>query len=235
MVAPRYRLIGRGVYSLADAAWLSGVPSRRIRRWTQGYRYIYRGEVRESPPIIAALLPRVEDQPILDFADLLEVRFLNAFRTAGVGWRAIRIAADRAKQLLGRHHPFSTRRFKTDGRTILAEVIGIDGDPALLDLVRDQWAFERVLGPYLYAGIEFNQADEPTRWWPLGSGRAVVIDPARAFGAPIVVREGVPTRILANAVVAEGSVSLAARLYEVSESAIQDAVVFEHRSDSPTS
>jgi uncharacterized protein (DUF433 family) len=195
----------------------------------QGYTFRYRGEHRRSAPPIASDLQQPEGTHLVGFADLLEVRFLNAFREYGVSWKYIRIAADRAKELLGRHHPFSSRIFKTDGRTILAELAKDSGDKLLLDLVRDQWEFERIIGPYLYAGIDYNEMHEPERWWPMGHERQVVIDPRRSFGAPIVSRECVPTAILAAAHSAEQSVEFVANWYQVGEQAVRDAVEFEGR------
>lgn len=224
----KFRLIGRGLYSLREAERLTGVPRSRIRRWTVGYTYNYRGESIYSPPVVAADLECVAGSPAVDFADLLEVRFLDAFRSYGVSMPAIRIAAVRAKELLGRHHPFSTRIFKTDGRTILAEIAAGVGDHLLLDLVKSQYAFERVIAPYLHEGIEFNDLAEPQRWWPLGKTRRVLLDPARAFGAPICV-EGVPTEILAGAMTAERDAQLVSRLYDVALESVRDAVAFENR------
>lgn len=224
----RFRLIGRGIYTLREAERLTGVPRSRIRRWTIGYTYHHRGESIYSPPLVAGDLDDVAGSPAIDFADLLEVRFLDAFRRHGVSMPAIRIAAERAKELLGRHHPFSTRIFRTDGRTILAEIAPGVGDPLLLDLVRNQYAFEKIITPYLYAGIEFNDLAEPRRWWPLGEGRRVLLDPARAFGAPICV-EGVPTEILAGATRAERDEQLVSRLYDVAPESVRDAVRFENR------
>ena len=228
MATKAYRYIGRGIYSLAEAERLSGVPRRRIRRWMYGYAYTYKGQRRRSAPPVASDLEQPEGTKLVGFADVIEVRFLNAFREYGVSWKYIRIAAERAKELLGRHHPFSSRIFKTDGRTILAELAKSTGDKFLLDLVHDQWEFERIISPYLYAGIDYNQLHEPERWWPLGTDRQVVIDPHRSFGAPVVT-EGVPTRILASAFDAEESLEFVAKLYEVSVQAVRDAVEFERR------
>lgn len=167
----RFQTIGRGIYTLAEAERLTKVPSPRIRRWARGYTYQYKGENRYTPPIIATEVKPFNGIPAIDFSDLVEVRFLNAFREHGVGWKAIRIAAQRAKELLGRHRPFSTRIFKTDGRTILAEIVKEAGDKVLFDLVKSQYAFEQIVGPFLYAGLEFDQLAEPERWWPLGFDR----------------------------------------------------------------
>ena len=56
----------------------------------------------------------------------------------------------------------------------------------------------------------------------------MVVDPARAFGAPIVDREGVQTYVLAKAVGVEGDVTLVADWYNVRAEAVRDAVAFEN-------
>ncbi len=142
-------LLGGGVYSVTEAARLTRVREPRIRRWLRGYAYRTSDDVRKSPPVWCHELPTVEGAMALGFRDLIEVRLVDAFRNAGVGWKALRIAAERAAELFGDTHPFSSRRFRTDGRKIFAEVGRETGEVQLLDLVRSRYAFKRVLDPYL--------------------------------------------------------------------------------------
>jgi uncharacterized protein (DUF433 family) len=218
--------IGRGVYTLAEASVLTDVNRHRISRWTRGYTFSYRGSRQTMPAIIGRDL-EVLESPILTFADLIEIRFLDAFQREGVSSKALRIASQRAKEYLGRHHPFSTQIFKSDGRTILAEITKETGDKVFLDIVNDQYVFENVIGSYLYSGLDFNDLKEPARWWPLGKNRAVVIDPRRSFGAPIVAKAGIPTKILNSAVNAEKSIEFVAKWYGVEVAEVKDAVQFE--------
>lgn len=230
MVSIPFQYIGKGVYSLAEAERLIKIPRQRISRWTRGYTYRYKGEAHHPPPLIACDgEPAADKGPILSFLDLLEVRFLDAFLLHGVSRKAVRIAALNARELLGRHHPFSTRMFKTDGRSIFAEITKGTDDKHLLDVVKNQFVFVQVISPSLYAGIEFGKSNDPQRWWPLGKKRSVVIDPERGFGAPIVARSGVPTRILATAFKSESSAEFVAQWYEVSEREVRDAVLFEEQ------
>lgn len=222
-----FRLIGHGVYSIREAYRLTRVPPKRIRRWTQGYSFAYRGETRWSEGIVAAHSKAVDGSPILTFADLLEVRFLEAFRNHGVSWRAIRIASERAQQMMEHEHPFSTKKFRTDGRTIMAAFVGETDDPILIDLVQNQYEFNTIITPLLYAGIEFGPDDEPDRWHPVAASSRIVIDPARSFGNPIVKKEGVPTRVLADSAIAEDSIELAAAYYRVDPISVAEAVEFE--------
>ncbi len=59
----------------------------------------------------------------LGFRDLIELRFVAAFVNAGVGLKAIRNCLVYAREVVADDRPFSTRRFKTDGRTIFLESI----------------------------------------------------------------------------------------------------------------
>ena len=79
MVQAKFRFIGHGVYSLAEASRLTKVPVRNIERWARGYHYTYRGTERFSPPIIGTGLGQRGKEPILEFRDIMEIRFLSAF------------------------------------------------------------------------------------------------------------------------------------------------------------
>lgn len=220
-------LIGRGVYSLTEAYRITRVPVRRITRWTSGYDFVYKGSTRHSPPIIGSFQEGI-DKPILEFLDLVEIRFLNAFRIHGVGWKAIRIAAQRAKELVQRSHPFSTQIFKTDGKKIFADFVHETGDKVLLDLVKNQYEFKRVVSPYLYGGIEFNEFKEPMRWYPLGHKKSIVIDPMKNFGAPSTTKTNIPTRILKEAYDSTRSIVEVCAWYDVDAKSVKDSVEYEN-------
>ena len=59
--------------------------------------------------------------------------------------------------------------------------------------------------------------------------RDVILDPERNFGHPIIGAHGVPTKALAEAVVADGTVAKVAKLYGLPQRAVRDAVEFERR------
>jgi uncharacterized protein (DUF433 family) len=222
-------LLGIGLYTVPEASRLTGVPQARLRRWLRGYTYRAGEAVAASQPVWPRQLPDIDGTLGLGFLDLMEARFIDAFRRANVPWRVIRVCAERARELVGVDHPFSSQRFRTDGRTIFAESLNQAGEARLLDLAKSQFAFARVIGPSLYAGIEFSDGDMPIRWWPLGPHAPVVIDPARCFGQPIISTRGIPTTVLADAVAAEGSAAKVARLYDVTLQAVHAAVRFEQR------
>jgi uncharacterized protein (DUF433 family)/transposase-like protein len=222
-------LLGIGLYTVAEASRLTGISRGRLRRWLRGYTYRAGEAPAISEPVWRRQVPDIDGTLGLGFLNLMEARFVDAFRTASVPWRVIRLSAERAREVAGSDHPFSSRRFRTDGGTIFAEVADRTGEKQLLDLGKNQLAFGRMIGPSLYAGVEFSVDDMPARWWPMGRRETVVLGPARLFGQPIVSDGGVPTAVLADAVAAEGSIAKVALLFQVTQHSVRSALRFEKR------
>lgn len=223
------KLTGVGLYTFHEAARLTGIPLRDLRRWLGGYTY---QDKRHETSIAVPPLWETEVDDQLDgigFHDLLEVRFVRAFREHGVSLQTIRLASQRARELFATDYPFTSRRFRTDGRTIFASAMEETGETELLDLIRRQYAFRKIVEPSLYSGIEFGVDQTAARWYPESKSKAIVLDPQVGFGKPILANSGVRTSILYDAFIAEGDKSFVAKLYEVPVSAVDAAIAFEER------
>lgn len=219
------------MYSYADASRLIGSTPREVRRWMSGYQYKSTdGQAAFSEPLWTSQLAQYEDHPEgIGFRDLLELRFVRKFRDAGVPLQLIRQTLEAARDLLSTPYPFTCKKFQTDGRRIFLSVAEESGDPSLIDLAKKQNVIEPVIGPSLRTGIEFD-ADSAARWFPLPKSKAVVLDPQRSFGHPVLTDSGVPTAAVAAAVRAEkGDESFVARVFDIPKSAVKRAVEFEAR------
>lgn len=223
-------IIGVGIYTVPQASRLTRVSPARIRRWLRGYEFARKEGRGRSAPVWRAQLPKIEDAVALGFLDLMEVRFVDAFLEAGLSLKKIRQAAKLATELVGRDHPFSTQKFRTDGKRIFAEIENVGKDnKTLYDLERNQFGIYEVIVPSLLEGVEFDEEGQAARWRPdRASSPLVLIDPQRQFGQPIV-EAGVQTAVLADAVRAEGSIEVVARWYEIPRAAVEQAVRFEFR------
>ena len=218
-------MIGVGLYTVPEAARLAGVPARRIRRWVRGYRYRARdGAEAASEPLWRADTPATDTTVGLSFLDMMEVRMVNAFRGHGVSWAVIRDAARHACELFHDNHPFTMRRFRTDGNRIFGEAAEGQGE-RVMDMNRRQWVSKPIVQRSLFDGIEFEDG-QAARWYP-AKGRKVVVDPARSFGRPVLTDYGVPTEALFAAFKVEGSVDKVSRWYDVPKPAVRAAIDFE--------
>ena len=219
------QLLGVGLYGVAEAGRLTNMPSRRVRRWLAGYTYTSRGRSRRSPPVWRRQLEDRGADMTLGFLDLMEIRFVNAFRTRGVSWKTIRTASLRASEVLRTTHPFCTHEFLTNGREIFLELMLSDEERGLLELSKGQHVFREFLLPYLHNVDIVDQV--PRRWWPMGKDHRVVLDPARRLGKPIVSKEGVRTLVLSEAFAVEKSFDTVAAWYEVEPASVREAVRYE--------
>lgn len=222
--------LGVGIYSYADAARFIGADSADLRRWMHGYSYRNRsGEPQHSAPLWDGQLSKT-DIDGLGFRDLIELRFVNTFRNSGVPLFLIRRTIEETRESFDTPYPFTSARFKTDGKRIFMEVIEESGDKSLVDVVKRQNVFGKVISPSLREGIELNWQDEATRWYPVKNSKAIVFDPERKFGQPILTEYDVPTAALIEAVKAEGGdEKRVARMYEVPVAAVRKALQFEKR------
>lgn len=218
-----YRYIGHGIYTVPEASRLTGMPAARIRRWLLGYHYRVHGELRWSEAIVRPLFDTVDNEVAITFLDLVELRFVNAFLEKGVSWRLLQEVYAKATEIVGHTRPFSTRKFKTDGQTIFAE-IGRENKKVTLDLKAGQMGFWSIIAPF-YKDLEIDK-DEVSRWRPTPR---IVIDPQLNFGQPTVATGGVPTRVLHRAYLVEKSVDRVASWYCLPRQGVRAAIEFEER------
>lgn len=222
---PLSPLLGVGLYSLPEASSYTGIPADQINRWVFGYRAGGKSHASLWQPALGEL-----EEKTLSFHDLLEIRFVHAFRQYGVSLQSIRAAAGHAREWFDQPYPFTCRRFQTDGQSIFATVMEETGDETLIDLVKRQYAFRQVISASLYAGIDYDSDGEALRWYPLTRSKAVVLDPARHFGKPILAKSGVDTETIAAAYQAEDqNIRRVALIYDLTPAEVEAAIRFERK------
>lgn len=217
-------LIGIGLYSVQEAAAYTKIQPAKIRRWLMGY---HDQNKHYHPPLWQSPL-NSDDVDAITFGDLLELRFVDAFRTHGVSLQAIRCAAHHARDYFQSPYPFTCHQFLTDGRHIFAEVREETGDESIIDLARKQSVFVSIIRPSLYSGIKYNQAGQAAKWHPMAKSQRVYLDPQVSFGKPVVSYSAVPTDSLFQSWKAEEQdTNLVARLFDVDVADVTAAVKFE--------
>lgn len=219
------RVFGIGAYTPVEAAKLLHMQPKTLRRWVYGYDYDHGNGLKEQPALWTPQYDPDADGPLLGFRDLIEARIVHALRRSRIGLPTIRLCIERAKEMLGENHPFSTRAFKTDGRKIFLEITkGVD-EPRLIDLKDRQHVFRDFVLPSL-SGLEFGEA-RAERWWLAPNRKTLVVDPERSFGQPIIASVGLLTSRVVQEVKAEGSPERVAKLYRIPLRAVRDALDFE--------
>lgn len=218
-------LLGIGIYTVREAALLTGVSSEAIKRWLWGYRHKSTDRITRHEPLWVSQIPTVDDVKALGFRDLIEIKFVAHFRERGISLQSIRKTIDRATELLAQSYPLSSVRFKSRGGSIFAEVLEEHERKLVFDLYTGQLLLS-FMWDKLYDALEYSEFEELARWYPLGKNRRVVVDPKRSFGRPISL-EGVPTAILASSLRTEKTIEKVAYWYRVDPDSVRDADEYE--------
>jgi uncharacterized protein (DUF433 family) len=218
---------GKGIYTLTTAAKILKMNPQKMRRWIKGYTYHKNMECRSYKPLFKTEFEYDPNDVVISFLDLTELLFINSFIQYGISIQKIRKAAIIASDLLKTSHPFAIRKMFTDGKTIFAKIAEKENDTSLLDLLRNQYQFEKIIEPLLYECIDFGKHDYAEKWWPLGKKGNIVLDPSRNMGQPILNKYNVKTELIYELYKTDHSVSEISEWYELDEAAIETAISFE--------
>ncbi|WP_146032583.1 hypothetical protein [Sphingobium sp. SA916] len=213
-----------GFYSIGDATRLLGVShAAKLRGWINGW------PSSKSGPIVNRDFKK---SPTVSFLDLMELRFIEYFRGQGVSMQTLRKAAEMARKEWSVQHPFalSDVKYLTDRRRVIAQASEEVGDRPTWELVTGQYLIWDAIEASIAKGVVFDPATHlASRWKPRpGDHPDIVLDPARAFGKPLVDSAGIPTDALFRQWKAEdGNFDRVARWFNVSRGQVEGAVRFE--------
>lgn len=156
----------------------------------------------------------------------MEARYIQAFAAAGVSIRGLRSLIMIAQDLIDDERPFSTNRFRTDGQNLFLETIS-ETRIELLDIKNKQQVFRKIVERTLL-DVDFDEK-AALRWWAAGRKKQIIVDPALAFGQPVIQGTSIPTSRIAEVAEVEGSVKRAAILFEISTKEAKQAIEYERR------
>lgn len=213
------KMLGRGVYSISEAAQYTRQHHSTLYSWFKPRSASGR------KPVFLSDYPPVGSSYAISFQDLIDVLVAGQLRDCGVSMQSIRKAYASLQVKLDAPHPFCLSGLHTNGKRVLIDVAKEVGDDKLCEALSGQGRFEAVMMPYLKQ-IDFRGARETAARWHIADG--VVIDPAISFGKPVIQGTGTTTYVLANAFAAnDRDADVVADFYDLSPSQIRDATAFE--------
>ena len=213
-------------YTLAEAARYARLPVATLRSWVLGRQYPTAEGKAEFPPIIT---PASRRPSWLSFSNLIEAHVLRSLRAEhGVSVKELRRALGYAQTKLGIDRLLLRPELRTNAGKVFLERYG-----ELIELTASgQLAMRHLFEEHLKR-IEWDSSRFPVRLYPFLSAsapsgdRPIVIDPRIAFGRPVVVSKGIATSTIAERVDAGESVNDLAADYDLAQSEIEQAVVYE--------
>ena len=213
-----FKMIGHGVYTIAEAARYTQLEPGKVRRWFKGQAS------QHLKPVCRSDYERVNNDFALSFYDLIDLLVVAEFRKNNVSLPHIRKVYKALRERFGKDHPFCFEQLFVDGRRIIVEVKDVIGKPLLIEPVTLQTLYSQFKS--FLKRIDFDSTQQMAERWRISRG--VIIDPQIRFGKPVAESTGVTTFILAMQYEANHQdASLVSHLYGVTEQNVLDAVEFE--------
>jgi uncharacterized protein (DUF433 family) len=211
------------LYSVAEAAFIVGVPSMTLHQWLYGRDYKAKGEIRTSLPLIT---PADSRNGILSFANLAEAHVLNAIRKHKFAMSAIREAIDAIKRQFPSEqvHPLITGDFYRNGKTLFIKKLN-----ETINLSRPKQG-QRVLGgdmlDTVLQRITRDERELPVRLFPMrhNADARIMVDLFIASGQPVISNTGILADFIHERHVTGESVEEIAQDYGIDERAVADAI-----------
>ena len=195
-------------YTAAEAGRLTGLRPERVRRWLQGYSYVYSSSI-DGPGVIVRQQPVIRQQEAessgyASFLDLIDLLFVRRFLENGFSLQKIRKALAEAESIVGGHH-FAQRVYFTDGHEIYLQVRNKNTNNLLQLLSGGQWVISEIILS-MAKQVDFDkETGFAEKWYPSGRDGGVVLDPRICFGAPTIVGKGVRTSNVYDLFIAESN------------------------------
>jgi uncharacterized protein (DUF433 family) len=211
-------------YTFSEAAHYLRVPATTLRAWCVGQDYKSKGRSKHYHRVIRLDGASHEG---LSFLNLVEAHVLIGLRRVyRLPLPKIRRALEWTSKKLNLSRPLAEARFATDGVNLY-----IDHVAQLIDVGKDgQIAMREIMEAYLRR-VERDPRGVPIKLYPFTrkepateTERAVVIDPAVAFGRPVLAGTRVPTAILADRFKAGDALKELADDYRTTSQAIEEAL-----------
>jgi uncharacterized protein (DUF433 family) len=162
----------------------------------------------------------------MSFVNLIEAHVLWSLRKVhGMSLQRIRSSVPWLRKNTGRQHPLAELDLMTDGRSIFIELLKQFCNAT----EQGQVEMDSIVAPYLKRIERDPQSNMPVRFFPLtrlhqGSPSVIVIDPAVAFGRPVIVGTRISTAFILERYLAGETVSGLAADYSVDPGQIDEAI-----------
>jgi uncharacterized protein (DUF433 family) len=205
------------LYAVGEAAHYLRMPSATLANWLRGSR-----RVLNLPP----------GSGRMSFQNLVEAHILLAIRRFHkVPMQRVRPAIDFCKKRFHTQHPLVTEDFHTNGLDLFVKKVG-----AILNVSQGGQTEMRSALEISLRRVERDTEGLAARLFPFvrdwherEQPRSIVVDPAIAFGAPVIAGTGIATSVVAGRMRAGETIELIAADYGITGEQVQDAVRCEIR------
>lgn len=212
--------LGKGIYSIPDAAAILDMPVSKVRRWVKKY-----WELEFLKGVDEAYTWGESREKAFHFLTLIEIIAVDSFREIGVSFPKIKLAHELLTNLLDTPYPFAHAELMSDGKRIFYDV-----DTALLEMdQKQQLSFTNLVAPYCKKIDFLEKTQLAERFWPLGKDHEIVVDPHHSFGQPVIKGTNTTVETIYSMLNAGESPEFVASIYDLNLNAVEDVMSFMKR------
>ncbi len=212
-----FKVLGKGIYTIPQAARLLRRPPPRVRRWANGYTFLKANGKGESEPILRT--DRTEPR-LLTFQELIELFFVREYDSVGVSIQHIRQTSIELAKEIG-PHPFASQKLFTDGK-----ILAFAKEHGFVSPAQGQLIAE--FAKDFFKEVKFEH-DFVSLWMPKEGDHKVVVDPERRLGQPILEESGIPTLLIYETFKREALYEPVADWFDIDLSQVKIAIEFERK------
>ena len=215
-------VLGKGVYSVAEAARLTRLRTQRVNEWFRGRE----SASRIFTPLFQSDYPVVHEEYAISFLDLIELNIGGKLRESGVSMQYLRKVYRHLRGDFG-EHPFCQREVYVGDKKIFTRGLNREEGSSVIEAMTRQAYFDKIILPFLQK-IDYDDVTNLAARWRIAD--LIVVDPAIRFGKPIVDGVGIATSVLLKSYYANmEDAELVASWFGVEPRHVLAAVEFENQ------
>jgi len=208
--------ISEGIYTAADISRIFKIPYPKVKYW---FRYYIRNKLFHT--IGYRYYFPIKDTIAVNFLSLIEMYVFYKLKERDIKTSNIIKMHTRMSKYLNTPYPFALQDFYISGKTIYFGQID-----SLIEASDTYQAFIPSFINQFIEKITFDDKRLARKFYPLGKNKSVVLNPENQCGQPIIDGTNILTATLFEYYRGNESIETIAKLFELSEENVKDAIEF---------
>ncbi|GAB4510732.1 MAG: hypothetical protein Tsb004_14190 [Allomuricauda sp.] len=211
--------IGTGIYTASEIAKILRIPYRTVYTWMNKY---WDGKIGKD--FGAKYSWEINGTRAVSFHTFIEFYVMMRFSEAGVKPKQVLEAHKELSKMYSTAFPFARKEvlgnIKSDGKLIYLKTV-----EGIIELNGTK-QFNLGLIELFFINLEFDNDNLASRFWPIGRGKSILVDPKRRFGHPVIDGKNIFPEIIFKHHQAGDPISYIAHVYEISENEVNHALEY---------
>ncbi|MBM2814613.1 MAG: hypothetical protein HW421_1375 [Ignavibacteria bacterium] len=212
--------LGIGIFTAPDISEILQLPTYKVRRWIKAYwDNCFAIQQNETYSWGAG------KEKAVDFNTFIEIYIFVKLRELGLSPKKILTAHKLISEEFQIKFPFAFTKILAGEKDIFYY---FDKDVVIKADITKQLGFKNLIELY-YKKIDFSFDNLAERYWPLGKGHSIVVDPKHQFGAPTIDGTNILTNTIYGFYKGGESIDFIASIYNINVQQVKDAIYYYQR------